>query len=69
MDKTYRGYFIGSHKLRGLWFAYGWAPEPGTVGQSSTQGSRIVFVDEADSREEAERRVREEMERILKVRF
>lgn len=59
MEKAYRGYFIGSHKMHGLWFAYGWVPEAGR--------SRIVFVDEVTSREEAERRVREEVERLLNL--
>jgi hypothetical protein len=69
LDKAYKGYFIGSHKLLGLWFAYGWVPESHEGNNKRVQGNRIVFVDEANTREEAERRVRQEIERILSIRF
>ncbi len=69
MDKPFRGYFIGSHKLRGQWFAYGWVPERSYEADRREGRGRIVFIDEAATREEAERRVWEEIERILTVRI
>lgn len=68
MDRPYQGYLIGSHKLRGRWFAYGWIPEAGPQTKRGPGRDRLVFVVEVASREEAERRVQEEIDRILHKR-
>lgn len=65
MVKPYRGYIIGSHKLRGMWFAYGWVAGPEASSLSAPRQDRLVFVSEVACREEAERRAKEEVDRLL----
>lgn len=64
--KPYRGYIIGSHKLRGRWFAYGWVAGAQAPSMMTPRQDRLVFVSEVASREEAERRAKEEIDRLLK---
>lgn len=68
-EKPYRGYIIGSHKLHGRWFAYGWVPEAGPSTKPGPGRDRLILVSELGSKEEAERRVQEEIDRILSQRL
>lgn len=63
-----KGYLIGSHKLYGQWFAYGWIPDAGAQTKRGPGPDKLVFVGEGASREEAERRVQEEIDLILNRR-
>ncbi|MFQ5893205.1 MAG: hypothetical protein ACE5H5_02725 [Nitrospinota bacterium] len=68
MERPYRGYLIGSHKLRGQWFAFGWVPEADPQTKRGPGRDRLVFVGEVTSKEEAEQRVQEDIDRILNQR-
>ena len=59
------GYLIGSHKLHGQWFAYGWIPDAGNQTKRGPGPDKLVFVGEGTSKEEAEQLVQDEIDRIL----